>query len=201
MKVVQIKAAILMGLALIMVNLKGMTQENKQKIIKETWTSEVIHVSADSLWAICRSFDNTAKWTSTLHHSYGTGTPKYEGATCSARTCETSFGKGRKVVEELTMFSDENRELAYNLIEGAPGFITYTNNHWKVIEISSNRSKLEMHITLHMKKFAGFFLGGLTIKQMKKQVSIVLDEIKFYAETGVVSEAKKKQLEKLNKGG
>ncbi len=37
------------------------------------------------------------------------------------------------------MFSDDNRELAYNLIEGAPGFITYTNNHWKVIEISSNR--------------------------------------------------------------
>lgn len=54
-----------------------------------------------------------------------------------------------------------------------------------------------MSVTIRMKKFAGFFLGGLIIKQMKKQVNIVLDELKIYAETGKVSEVKKKQIEKL----
>ena len=169
---------------------------NIQKIVKETLTSEIINISADSLWSICREFDKTAEWTSTLNHSYGTGEPEHEGATCSSRTCETNIGKGNKVVEKLILFSDENKELSYNLIEGAPGFITLANNHWKVIEINPNQSKIEMSVTIHMKKFAGFFLGGLIIKQMKKQVNIVLDELKIYAETGEVSEVKKKQNEK-----
>ena len=95
-------------------------------------------------------------------------------------------------MEELFMFCDENKELSYNLIEGAPGFITLANNYWKVIEISPNQSKIQMNVTIHMKKFAGFFLGGLIIKQMKKQVNIVLDELKLFAETGKVSEAKKR---------
>ena len=199
MRGIQIKPIILIGLALTILNFKGMAQEKKRKIVNETLTSEVINVSADLLWSICREFDKTAEWTSTLNHSYGTGEPQHEGATCSSRTCETNIGKGNKVVEELTMFSDEKKELAYNLTEGAPGFITLANNHWKIIDIDSNQSKIEMSITMHMKKFAGFFLSGLITKEMKKQVNIVLDELKIYAETGDISEAKKKQIEKQKK--
>lgn len=195
MKVVELKSIILLGLALTLLNFKGMAQEEKRKIINETLMSEVINVSADSLWAICSKFDKTAEWTSTLNHSYGTGKSEFEGATCSSRTCETDFGKGM-VVEELIMFNDENKELSYNLTEGAPGFITLANNHWKVIEIGDNQSKIKMNVTMHMKKFAGFFFGGLIKKQMRKQVNIVLKELKFYAETGEVSEAKKKQIRK-----
>ncbi len=50
-----------------------------------------------------------------------------------------------------------------------------------------------------MKKLASFFLRGLIIKQMKNQVNIVLDELKIYAETRSVSEAKKKQIEEKKK--
>ena len=160
---------------------------------------KTINVSADSLWAICREFDKTAEWTSTLNHSYGTGEPTHEGATCSSRTCETNIGKGNKVVEELTMFSDQNKELSYNLMEGAPGFIILASNNWKIIDVGNNHSMIEMRVTMQMKKFAGFFLGGIITKQMEKQVNVVLDELKIYAETGEVSEAKKKQLEKLKK--
>jgi hypothetical protein len=199
MKAIKIKSAILLGFALVTINLKGMAQEKKQKIVEETLTSEIINVSADSLWAICRQFDKTAEWTSTLNHSYGTGEPEHEGATCSSRTCETNIGKGNKVVEELTMFSDENKELSYNLTEGAPGFITLANNHWKVIKVGPNQAKIEMKVTMHMKRFAGFFLSGLIVKQMKKQVNVVQNELKIYAETGEVSEAKKKQIEKQKK--
>lgn len=156
--------------------------------------SKVINVSADSLWAICREFDKTAKWTSTLKQSHGTGQPVHDGATCSTRTCKTNFGKGSNVVEELILFSDEKKELAYNLTEGAPEFIMLANNHWKVTQIGANQSKIEMHVTMRMKKFAGFFLGGIITNQMSKQVNIVLDELKIYAETGAVSEAKKKQI-------
>lgn len=191
----KVKLSILLGL-LIVHHLKGMAQEKKNKIVKETLTSEVINVSADSLWAICREFDKTAEWTSTLKHSYGTGKPQLEGTTCSSRTCETNIGKGGKVVEKLIMFSDKNKELAYNLTDGAPSFITFSSNHWKIIEVSTHQSKIEMNVTMHMKRFAGFFLRKLITKQMKKQVNIVLEELKIYAETGQVSEAKRKQIEK-----
>ncbi|MCR9249095.1 MAG: SRPBCC family protein [bacterium] len=172
-----------------------MAQEKNQKIVKEQ-LSIIINVPADSLWAICREFDKTGEWTSTLKHSYASGEPQFEGATCSARTCETNFGSGKKVVEELIMFNDEKRELAYNLTEGAPGFVTLAQNHWKVDELSPNHSKIEMNVTIHMNKFSGMLLGGVMTKQMRKQVNIVLDELKTFAETGEVSEAKKKQLEK-----
>lgn len=175
----------------------GMT-EKKGKKVKKT-LSKTINISADSLWAIVKKFDKTAEWTSTLRHSYGTGTPTHEGTTCSSRTCETNFGKGNKVVEELIMFSDEKKELSYNLTEGAPGFITLANNHWHVIETESNQSKIEMNVTMNMKSFGGFFLGRLITNQMTKQVNIVLDELKIYAETGKVSKAKRIQLEKLKK--
>lgn len=178
---------------------KKLKQKNTYKIIKETLTSEIINVSADSLWAICREFDKTAEWTSTLNHSFGSGEPKHKGATCSSRTCETNIGKGNKVVEELVLFNDEKRELAYNLTEGAPGFIPLASNHWKIVEIGPNQSKIIMNITMHMKHFASFFLSGLITKQMKKQVTIVQNELKIYAETGEVSEAKKRQIKKNKK--
>jgi len=199
MKAIKIKSIILTGLALVTINIQGKAKETKRKIIKETLTSDIINVSADSLWAICREFDKNAEWTSTLNHSFGSGEPIHVGANCSTRTCETSFGKGGKVVEELTMFSDDKMELAYDQIEGAPGFITYAHNHWKVIEVGPNQSKLEMNVNIHMKKFAGFFLGRAIAKVMKKHVNIVLDEIKIYVETGDISEAKKKQIEKQKK--
>lgn len=173
----------------------GRNREKNYKVITKT-LSKSINVSADSLWRICREFDKTAEWTSTLNHSYGTGESIHEGASCSKRVCETSFGKGNKVVEELTMFSDERRELSYNLTDGAPGFIVLAKNHWKIIEIAPNQSKIEMYLTMHMKKFQGFFLSDIISNQAEKQVSIVLNELKTYAETGDVSKEKKIQLKK-----
>ncbi|WP_298420363.1 SRPBCC family protein [uncultured Kordia sp.] len=171
----------------------------RYKEIKRHLSSEIINVSADSLWAICRQFDRTAEWTSTLNHSYGTDNPKFEGATCNERTCETNIGGGSTVKEELILFSDKNKELSYNLTEGAPDFVLHVNNHWRIIEIGLNQSRIEMNVTMHLKPFAGFFLGCVITKQMTKQVSIVLEELKIYAETGKVSEAKKRQVEKKKK--
>ncbi|PCJ97190.1 MAG: hypothetical protein COA50_06005 [Flavobacteriaceae bacterium] len=165
--------------------------QKKVKVIQKTLLSDTINVPADSLWVILRAFDKVAHWTSELEHSEGVGQAKFEGATCNKRVC---LQDGKKLVEELTMFSDEKRELAYELREGAPGFVKLAKNHWRVIEISPNQSKVQMDVTIHLSKFMGFFLGGIITKTMTKKVGIVLDELKIYAETGEVSEAKKRQL-------
>lgn len=178
-------------------NSTGMAQGGKTyKEINKTLISETIHVSADSLWTILREFDKVGQWTSTLDHSEGYGEAIFEGTTCNGRVCETSVGRSNKIIEELDLFDDDKRELAYRLTEGAPGFVKMARNHWTVIEVGPNQSKVQMDVSMHLSKFMGFLLGGVITKQMTKQVNIVQAELKLYAETGEVSQAKKEQLAK-----
>ena len=176
--------------------IKKFEEKKKYRVINKTLTSNTINVTSDSLWAILRKFDKVADWTSTLTHSEGADDGKFEGASCNKRICEAP---NNKFVEKLTLFNDKKKELAYELTEGAPGFVKLATNHWKVYEIGPNQSELQMDINMHLSKFMGFFLGDAITNSMTKQVLIVLSDLKIYAETGEVSEAKKKQLEKLNK--
>lgn len=195
MKALNLKSLFLIAFALITFETTLMAQ-NEYKVITKTLTSDTIKVSADSLWTILREFDKVADWTSTLQHSEGSGEAIFEGTTCHERVCEAPKNN---FVEKLTMFSDNKKELSYELIKGAPDFVKLASNHWKVIEIGSNQSKVEMHVTIHLSKFMGFFLGGAITNTMTKQVTIVLNDLKIYAETGDVSEAKKAQLEKMKR--
>ena len=196
MKVKNLRSLFLIGMVFTTINKTVMAQtENKHKVITRTLVSDNINVSADSLWSILRAFDKVSDWTSTLDHSQGKGESKYEGATCNERVCEVN---SKKLVEELTMFNDGKMELAYELTKGAPGFVKLASNHWKVIEIGPHESKVEMNVTMHLSKVLGFFLGKAITIKMAQQVSIVLNDLKIYAETGEVSKAKKAQIEKRN---
>ncbi len=185
-----------MGLAVTIFSTTAMAQKDKKyKVIKRTLESDIINVPADSLWAILREFDKVGEWTSTLHHSEGAGKAKFEGTTCNERVCQIN---NNRLVEELTLFSDDKKELAYELTEGAPGFVKLASNHWTVYEMGPHQSVVRMDVTMHLSKFMGFLFGGILKRTMTKQVSIVLRDLKIYAETGEVSEAKKKQLAKLS---
>lgn len=171
-------------------------KQKKYKVVNRTLQTEVIQVSADSLWSILREFDKVSEWTSTLDHSEGRGTPQFEGTTCNERICQANKNK---FVEELFLFDNEKMELAYTMTEGAPGFVKLAQNHWQVVEVGPNQSIVKMNVTMHLSRFMGFFLKGAITKAMTKQVKIVHHDLKVYAETGEVSEAKKKQLTKKKK--
>ncbi len=176
--------------------LKKLAKNTKYKVIERTLKSDVINVPADSLWAILRKFDKVADWASTLNHSEGAGEVKFDGTTCNERVCKSDKNNFN---EELTMFDDAKMELAYELKEGAPSFVKLASNHWVVREIGDHQSLVEMNVTIHLSKFMGFFLGGILTKTMTKQVRIVHKDLKVYAETGEVSEAKKAQVRKMKK--
>ena len=197
MKIKNLRSLFLVGMVFTTFNKTVMAQtENKHKVITRTLISDNINVSADSLWSILRAFDKVSDWTSTLDHSQGKGESKHEGATCKERVCEVN---NKKLVEELTMFNEDKMELAYELSEGAPGFVKLATNHWKVFEIGPHESRVEMNVTMHLSKFLGFFLGKAITIKMAQQVSIVLSDLKIYAETGEVSVAKKAQIEKMKR--
>ncbi len=183
----------------IMFNLTVMAQKKKYKEIKITNTSEIINVSADSLWSIVREFQDVGVWLTGIDKAMGFGEPEFEGASCSKRTCHVNVKGYNELQEKLTLFNDDKRELAYELTDGGPSFLLFASNHWTVTKIGPNQSVLRMDATMHLKGFMGFLFGGKIRRTVANGLPEALNEIKIYAETGHVSEEKKARMEKLKK--
>ncbi|NMH85918.1 SRPBCC family protein [Flavivirga algicola] len=186
--------------ALFLFNLTVMAQKKKKyKEINIIKASDTINVSADSLWNIVKKFDNVGVYFSGIDHAVGKGEPEFEGATCSERTCYVNLKGYSEIHEKLTLFDEEKRELAYELTSGAPSFMIFAGNHWTIKEISPNQCTLKMHASIRMKRFMGFLFGGKLKRTIEKQLPEALQELKVYAETGDVSQAKKERMVKLKK--
>lgn len=178
----------------------AMAQKGKKyKEVKVHKASPVIHVSADSLWNIVKEFDNVGVFFSGIDHAEGRGEPEFEGATCSERTCHVNLNGYSQVHEKLTQFDPQKRELAYEFTGGGPKFLLFAGNHWKVEEVGPNECILKMEATMHLKRFVGALFGGKLRKTIEKELPISLNELKLYAETGEVSEAKKERIKELEK--
>ncbi|OJJ14930.1 hypothetical protein BKI52_40980 [marine bacterium AO1-C] len=171
----------------------------KYKEIRITQTSEVINVSAVTLWQIVSDFENVGQWTSTLKRSTGAGKPEFEGASVSERVCHTNIKGYDHIHEKLTMYNEANKELAYKVTKGLPRFVLLASNHWTVHEVGANQSIIKMEATTRLTRFMGFLFGSRMKKTALKALKTVLEELKVYAETGEVAEAKKVQMRKLRK--
>lgn len=188
-----------MGMTLTTFSTRLMAQnEKKYREIKMEKTSETINVSADSLWNIIRQFNDVSIWSSAMDKITLHGTPEFEGATCNSRTCTSAKGFGT-VDEKLTLFSDDLRQLAYESTDGGPKFMLHGQNHWTIIVISPTQSALTLDFEMHLKRFSGFFLHGIIKRSITKGMPQFFNDLKVYAETGKVSEAKRARLTQLEK--
>lgn len=97
------------------------------------------------------------------------------------------------ISEKLTAYSDQEMNLAYEVTDGMPGFVTKAVNDWTVVPISENKSKLVMKGEFGSKGFMGWMME----KKMNKTLETVLNDAKVYAETGEVSLAKQKRVDHL----
>lgn len=175
-------------------------EEAKVKEVQQTRLSEVINVPAAELWQIVGpGFTDAYVWSSAIDHSEGRGNAQFEGATCDERYCEVNSAGFDKIQEKLTIYNDETMELAYNAYAGLPSFVSFAENHWEVVDLGSGKSQIRMTITMHMKPFMGWFMGGMFRRNLDKAINSVMDDLKIYAETKEISEAKKKRMAKLAK--
>jgi len=173
-------------------------KEEKLKTVSITKKGEVINVSAADLWKIVGDdFANAGKWATSIDHSEGSGTPEFEGATCSNRGCELNAKGFSSIKEKLTQYDAENHQLAYEVYEGFPGFVTLGRNHWTIESITPTSSRVTMQMTMKMKPFMGALMGGMMKKNINTLLPIVLNDLKVYAETGEVSESKKARIASL----
>ena len=102
-----------------------------------------------------------------------------------------------KISEELIEYSDSDRVLAYGAKEGLPGFVLMAQNRWEIIEVGPGQSQIRMTITMHMKPFMGTLMGGMFRKNLNNTINGVMEDLKIYAETGTISEAKRQRVADL----
>ena len=104
-----------------------------------------------------------------------------------------------EVHEKLTLFNEQKKELAYEFTGGGPSFLLFAENHWTVDSVGPNQSILKMVATIRLKKLMGALVGWKLQKTVKRELPISLDELKLFAETGELSEAKKARNAELAK--
>ena len=172
---------------------------NKRKEVKMS-KPVTINVSVDALWEIIGpGFAEAGKWSTAVDHSAGHGEGKFDGATCDSRSCDLSAKGFKSVNEKITEYDAGNKTMAFDVVEGMPGFVTHMNNRTVVTDLGNGKSKAELQITMHMKPFMGMLMGGMLKKNLNKLLDSALNDLKVYAETGAPSDRKKARITKLAK--
>ena len=158
-----------------------------------------INVSADALWEIIGpGFADAGKWSTAVDHSAGHGDGKFDGASCDTRSCDLSAKGFDSVNEKITEYDAGNKTMAFDVIDGTPGFVTYLNNRTEVTDLENGKSKAELQITMRMKPFMGWLLGGMLKKNLNNLLDSALEDLKVFAETGKPSAQKQARMKKLS---
>ncbi len=159
-----------------------------------------INVPASELWdMVGPGFVEVYKWSSNVDHAEGKGQSNFEGAVCNERFCEVNVKGFSKISEKLTKYNQEEMSLAYEVQDGMPGFVTKAVNDWTVVPVDKHRSKLVMKAEFGSKGLMGMLMNGMMKKKMNETLETVLNDAKVYAETGQISEAKRKRIDELAK--
>ena len=201
----KIASILMMATALIHQPTTSKMQNNTEtkkgvKIISITKQSETINVSAEKLWEIIGpGFEHAGEWSTAVDHSVGLGAPALEGATCDERSCDLNAKGFTKIKEKITIYNAQNKELAYDIVEGFPGFVKRANNHWRVVDLGEDMSALEMTITIENKKFMGTLMGGMMKKNINATIPTIFRDLKVYAETGKISKEKQERMAEIEK--
>ncbi len=159
-----------------------------------------INVPAAELWQMVGpGFIDVYKWSSNVDHAIGKGISDFEGAVCDERFCDVNVKGFSKISEKLVKYNQADMNLAYEVREGMPGFVSKAVNDWTVVAVGQNQSKLIMKAEFKTKGLMGRMMNGMMEKKMNKTLDVILNDAKTYAETGKISMAKEKRVAELAK--
>lgn len=155
--------------------------------------TDTINASADRVWEILSNgFADVGSWASAVDHSEAhdkAAAPA--GAAVGGRTCEVpGFGF---TDERFTRYDDGNKTFSFSIeAEKIPDFFKNMESTWKVVPTGPNTSE----VTTKIAGEATGVMGALVSPMMKRKFSSLLnqgyEDLKVYAETGQVSDAKRK---------
>jgi len=160
-----------------------------------------INSSAAKAWEIIGpNFVNIGTWGRGINKSWENEAlkTKIEGAPAGGRYCDVEgFGLAD---EQIIHYSEQHKEISWNAsVSKMPDFVKNLQNQLKVEPISENTCRVTTNITADLTGISGFIMGGIIKNNMIKLVKGFVKDWKTYAETGEVSDTKKRELAKQGK--
>lgn len=160
--------------------------------------SKEIDASADNVWEILGpNFLTISEWGTGIISSVDNADAsiKFDKAPAGGRICDVKgFGK---FDERILHYAHDKREITWSANSPKiPGFVKGLQNAFKIEQLAGEKSKISSNLTADLRGIGGFLLGGQLKSNFQKAIEIFLLDIKVYAETGEVSQRKKRELAK-----
>jgi|GEM_PF-736073 len=160
----------------------------------------IINISAEKLWKIVGyGFGETGKWATIVDHSTGSGESMIDGAPHNERTCTINDEAQSEVKEKIVKYSNMDMNLVYEVTEGLNPMMLKSRSEWTVESVSDNQSKMIVKMEFWMKGPMEDEMKGQMNMGLKAMADQFLTDIRIYAETGKVSEAKQIRMDALSK--
>ena len=163
--------------------------------IKKTTT---INQSIDKVWQIMATdYTRVGEWTSqvTLSKDNSEITAKLPDAPAGGRVC-TAPGFG-DIKETITHYDENGTYFRYKAdISSMPFFVKGIANGWRFRSLGPMKTEVTMKMELELNTFPGALMAPVMRSQMGKSANIILEELKYYAETGRIHGRKLKALKK-----
>ncbi len=153
-----------------------------------------IAATADELWRVLgEEFAEVGRWASAVDTSAaitGEGRAGPDPA-AAGRTCQVAgFGETE---ETLVLFDRQHRRLAYTATaQRIPSFVRGLRNEWSIDEIDPGTSEVTSHVTAEVTGILGVVIAPLLRRKLSSTLRTSLEDLRAYAENGLVSEAKRK---------
>ncbi|MGD1839487.1 MAG: hypothetical protein ACFB0B_01105 [Thermonemataceae bacterium] len=153
----------------------------------------VIDKGIEEAWEVMGvQFTQIYKWASSVNHSEGFG-QDFNGASCTERGCDTSLG-GLK--EKLIHFSPADYSLSYDVTSGLSNMLKKANNNWRLEQVNDRQTKLLMKLNLTLGGLATL-LSPFVRMQMSRFTQQLVEEFKYYVETGEPHPRKQKAMQQV----
>lgn len=148
-----------------------------------------IKAPASQLWRIlAEEYDQISEWAAVVLESE----PNPDVAKGEGRLCVTTIGNNK---ETITHIDEQARTFTYAVVpEKSPFFLRGLENSWMIEPTSDNESIVSMRATVKLLPVFSQLVGPSMKRRMEKGFVKILEELKYYAETGQVHPRKQKQL-------
>ena len=154
-----------------------------------------INTNAEKAWEIIGpNFLNIADWGRGIRKSWNNESTaiNIDDAPDGGRFCD--LGKFGIADERILHYDKAKKEITWSAqSEKLPGFLKNLQNALKVEIIDEDSCKVTTNITANLTGVGGFILSGAIKKNFNKLLKGFVQDWKIYAETGSVSEAKKRE--------
>jgi hypothetical protein len=158
-----------------------------------------IGVAVEELWQVVSGgFTDVEAWASLVNWSKPNpqAIEMLDGAPAGGRICDVP-GFGR-TDERIIRFDVESHTIGYGVIaDKIPSFVSNVQNIWNLREAGPETTHVSLHLTADVRGIRGAAMGPMMKSRFGKAIDRSIEDLRVYAETGDVSEHKRRRQDKL----